>query len=251
MASDTLDFTEVNFADAGFGNDFWMQPHDYDPESESEVSRIFSEIVEGRGLWDTLNLAEIELPGIWTASVTGGIDIQKLSPKGVSAARLEYAGYKPCEIELVGVLWEETQWVIFRDNVWPIIRPRNTIKTPEPIFIYHPLVEMYGVSQIVIASVSGPNATGDDAKGRQIRKIEIKALEFLPIRWKVTESGVSGSKNDKVISADGVRLGLEGMGHVVPAFGSDIPYTPVRPYDEIDYYGPQMSVPIVAGEEDL
>ena len=222
---------------------------DFEPGSDVDQSTLetgyVEEVLGTRGAWDVGILNGLRLPGVWTFTLKASTRLAGKNPKGISAARVEFAGYEPCSIKGKGLIWTETHWRIWSEDILPMVRPKNSTSKPAPICIAHPMIDSYEVHRVLVKSVSGPHDTGTNPAGKQVKAITIDFLEYLDVVWKKTESGAGSSKNDKLITADGQKIGLEGLWHTVAAFGSDVPHAPVSPEDDLSFTGPQSQLPIV------
>lgn len=143
--------------------------------------------------WDLVNIGGMLLPGIVDVEGDGGNRLDVKHPKGRSSARLEFSGYKPFDITITLLIAHEKDWKQVCEELLPMIRPKNTIKIPEPLEVIHPVFRAYGIRSIVIKDISFPKSEGKGA-GKQIKTITIKAWEFIPIEWKKEES--TGEKDN-------------------------------------------------------
>lgn len=140
--------------------------------------------------WDTLSLAGEEIPGIVDLDGEISQKMDAAAPKGSVGQRWEWSGRDIPRLTITVVMWTAEHWKAYK-ALLPKIMP--TEQQPEGIDAAHPVLRLYKITTLVIHSVSFPKSQGQDAKGRQIKTVTIKAGQYRPVTKKVAGAGTGGT----------------------------------------------------------
>lgn len=126
--------------------------------------------------WDEVWLAGAKMPGIATVEGDGirrKLDIK--SQKGSAGATITDNGDEPGRGKIQIEIWTEAQWMELQQYL-PTLSPRKRGGTKSVTDVYHPLLELLGISRIYITDVVIPKH--DKRQGRL--KVVFSFLEWFP-----------------------------------------------------------------------
>lgn len=120
--------------------------------SESELVRYQEEARFEQESWDVVVLGGTVCPGVATVSAQApsGLDHQK--PKGQKKTFTVDNGDPPVRLKVKVELLPD-EFIQFRDNVLPILRPRSKRGGRDPLSIGHPMAEFFGVENVTVDDI--------------------------------------------------------------------------------------------------
>lgn len=125
--------------------------------------------------WDTPTLGNFDLPGVSKVDVDNGDDLDMQKKKGGQGSEVVYHGKNPSKIKVTTTVWTPTQLAQLQ-LVIQSLRPTNARKAdPNPLRFVHPQAAMFGISTVVIESIS---AKAPDPGDRYI--VEWSLVEYFP-----------------------------------------------------------------------
>lgn len=124
--------------------------------SESELTQYETDARSEREAWDVVLLGGTVCPGVATVSgrAPSGLDFQK--PKGQKKTFTVDNGDPPVELEIKLEL-QADEFVQFREEVLPILRPRSKNGGRDPLSISHPIAEFFGVQNVTVDDIDVPS----------------------------------------------------------------------------------------------
>ncbi len=155
---------------------------------------------EGKlGPWSTLLLDGLVFPAVLRGYDDPGacgmlppkgnlryrVDSQKV--RGQSGHKLNVEAYEPARLVLTFRLWRAEQWAAFRAFL-PQISPRNknTKAAPRRFRVSHPVLAVYGISEVFIHDIALPS----EADSRFVQEITMEVIEV----WDLKDTGTKTVK---------------------------------------------------------
>jgi len=150
--------------------------------------------------WDKLTIGEFAFPGtVQFAVPTINMSYEVIKQRGHSGASMKFVGMSPRTVDVSIMVtneeeWDEMQRVISR---LPVVSKSNSVK---PLGIQHPMAAMWGIDQVLIASIAP--SYPDSESGWFINMTLIEVLEVLTAKQiRERQRAAKNAKQAKALQA--------------------------------------------------
>lgn len=121
--------------------------------------------------WDVVYLGGEILPGFANVTVTTAGDIDERKSPGVRLSTPIDKGEKAAKV-LISLTVLPGMYDRLREVIAPLLRPQTKTGARPPLEIQHPLCELWGISVVLVESVTTPNPTSGGTMAVQINCVE-------------------------------------------------------------------------------
>lgn len=146
-----------------------------------------------QGIWDFVILGGVSVPGVARVTVDAGMGLDVQKSKGGKGAIIQDNGDPPAKVKIEFLL-QGGDLQEFRDNVVPLLRPRDSTTGRPPLEIIHPQCELWGITRVIVGDIS----SGMPKPGGQM-SITVNAVEwddrFKPVK---VQKSIKGSDSDSL-----------------------------------------------------
>lgn len=125
--------------------------------------------------WQQVRINGETLPGIATVTGDVGRKVDTAQAPGNDGGTFTHLGYEPAEVEVKLVLATPEHLEAFT-RLAPTIRPRKGEKSPKPVNVYHPALELLGIRSLFLMKIGIPEP--GSVKGTY--EVKLGFAEFIP-----------------------------------------------------------------------